>query len=251
MRGLFVLLLEKPEFIMRTAIVTGANRGIGRGIAKQLVLRGYRVILTSRDECTGKQSCDEIKGEIGTQMPGELVYHQLDVIDYASIQRLHDFVVSEFEVADILVNNAAVLLDPYGRILQTPLDIYRATIETNVYGPLALSQMFIPGMLERNYGRVVNVSSGAGQVENMVNDMTAYRLSKIALNGLTRMLANAVEGTNVLVNAGCPGWVRTDMGSPEAPRSVEEGAEGIVWLATLPDGGPHGGFFRDEQQIPW
>jgi NAD(P)-dependent dehydrogenase (short-subunit alcohol dehydrogenase family) len=239
------------EALVRTAIVTGANRGVGRGIAKQLVLLGYRVILTSRDELKGKQTINELKQEIGAKMPGDFIYHQLDVTNCESIKRLRDFVVSEYAAADVLVNNAAVLLDQYGRVLQTPLDIYRITTETNVYGPLMLCQMFIPMMLERNYGRVVNVSSGAGQVENMTNDMTAYRLSKIALNGLTLMLANSVEGTNVLVNAGCPGWVRTDMGSPDAPRSVEEGAEGIVWLATLPDGGPHGGFFRDKQPISW
>jgi NAD(P)-dependent dehydrogenase (short-subunit alcohol dehydrogenase family) len=106
-------------------------------------------------------------------------------------------------------------------------------------------------MLERGYGRVVNVSSGAGQMDDMVDDMTAYRLSKLALNGLTRILANSLRGTNVLVNAACPGWLRTDMGSPNAPRSVEEGAEGIVWLAMLPDGGPQGGFFRDQRELPW
>jgi len=236
---------------MRTAIVTGANRGVGREIAKQLVLLGYRVILTSRNELNGKRAVDELKQETGVKMPGELVYHPLDVTDSKSIQRLRGFVVSEYAAADVLVNNAAVLLDQYGRILQTPLDIYRQSLETNVYGPLLLCQAFIPLMLERRYGRVVNVSSGAGQVEDMVNDMTAYRLSKIALNGLTLMLADSVRGTNVLVNAGCPGWVRTDMGSPEAPRSPDEGAQGIVWLATLPDGGPHGGFFRDRQPIPW
>ncbi len=236
---------------MRTAIVTGANRGVGREIARQLVLLGYRVLFTSRDEVKGKQSCAKLKGELEAQRGGELVYHQLDVTDSKSIHRLHDFVMSEYGAADVLVNNAAVLLDQYGRILQTPVDIYRATIETNVYGPLALCQTFIPGMLAQNYGRVVNVSSGAGQVCDMVDDMTAYRLSKIALNGLTLMLANAVEGTNVLVNAGCPGWVRTDMGSPNAPRSAEQGAEGLVWLATLPEGGPSGGFFRDRQRIPW
>lgn len=106
-------------------------------------------------------------------------------------------------------------------------------------------------MLERNYGRVVNVSSGAGQVDDMVNDMTAYRLSKLALNGLTLMLANSLASTNILVNAACPGWVRTDMGSPNAPRSAEEGARGIVWLATLPDDGPQGVFFRDKQSLAW
>jgi NAD(P)-dependent dehydrogenase (short-subunit alcohol dehydrogenase family) len=173
------------------------------------------------------------------------------VTDAESIKRLYNFVTDTYEAADILVNNAAVLLDQFGRIIQTPLDIFRATMATNVYGPLLLCQTFLPMMVKRNYGRIVNVSSGAGQVENMVNDMTAYRLSKIALNGLTLMLAESVKGTNVLINAGCPGWVRTEMGSPDAPRSIDEGAEGIVWLATLPDGGPHGGFFRDGQLIPW
>jgi NAD(P)-dependent dehydrogenase (short-subunit alcohol dehydrogenase family) len=236
---------------MRTAIVSGANRGVGREIARQLFLRGYRVLFTSRDETKGKQSFEKLKEELGIQGDGELVFHQLDVTDPRSIHKLHDMVVSEYEAADVLVNNAAVLLDQCGRILQTELDIYRATFETNLYGPLALSQTFIPLMLERNYGRVVNVSSGAGQVEDMIDDMTAYRLSKIALNGMTLILAKVVEGTNVLVNAGCPGWVRTDMGSPEAPRSPEEGAAGIVWLATLPDGGPNGGFFRDKQRLAW
>ena len=180
---------------------------MGREIARQLFLLGYRVLFTSRDETKGKQSFDKLKEELGTQGGGELVFQQLDVTDPKSIQRLHDLVVAEYQAADVLVNNAAVLLDQCGRILQTPLDIYRATFETNLYGPLALSQTFIPLMLERNYGRVVNVSSGAGQVEDMIDDMTAYRLSKIALNGMTLILAKAVEGTNVLVNAGCPGWV--------------------------------------------
>jgi NAD(P)-dependent dehydrogenase (short-subunit alcohol dehydrogenase family) len=233
------------------AIVTGANRGIGRGVTKQLALLGYRTILTSRDELKGKLTVNELKKEIGTGPAGDLIHHQLDVTDIESIRRLYEFVMDEYEGADILVNNAAVLLDPFGRILPTPLEIYRTTMETNVHGPLLLCQTFIPMMIKRNYGRIVNVSSGAGQVENMVDDMPAYRLSKIALNGLTLMLADRVKGTNVLINAGCPGWVRTEMGSPDAPRSIEEGAEGIVWLATLPDGGPHGCFFRDGHLIPW
>jgi NAD(P)-dependent dehydrogenase (short-subunit alcohol dehydrogenase family) len=236
---------------MQTAIVTGANRGVGRGVATKLAALGYRTILTSRDERKGQQTLAEIQTEFGTGLAGELVYHQLDVTDSGSIQRLYDFVVSKYGAAEILVNNAAVLLDQCGRLLQTPLDTFRATLETNLYGPLQLCQAFLPLMLERNDGRVVNVSSGAGQIGGMINDMTAYRLSKIALNGLTLMLADSVKGTNVLVNAGCPGWVRTGMGSPEAPRSIEEGAESIVWLATLPEGGPHGGFFRDGQRIPW
>src|SRR6266498_1362976 len=238
------------ETFVRTAIVTGANRGVGRGIAKQLVLLGYRTILTSRDELKGKLTVNELKEEIGTKLASNLVYHQLDVTDTESVKRLYDFVMDGYEAADILVNNAAVLLDQFGRIIQTPLETYQITMATNVYGPLLMCQTFLPMMMKRNYGRVVNVSSGAGQVENMVNDMTAYRLSKLALNGLTLMLADSVKGTNVLINAGCPGWVRTEMGSPDAPRSIEEGAKGIVWLATLPDDGPHGGFFRDGQLIP-
>lgn len=193
---------------------------------------------------------EELK-QAGAGLPGELIPHQLDVTDPESITRLRDFVVSRYAAADVLVNNAAVLLDQNGRILQTPAETFRTTLETNLYGPLMLCQAFIPLMLERNYGRVVNVSSGAGQVEDMIDDMTAYRLSKIALNGLTLMLADSVRGTNVLVNAGCPGWVRTDMGGRNASRSIDEGADGIVWLATLPDGGPHGGFFRDRQSIAW
>ena len=114
-----------------------------------------------------------------------------------------------------------------------------------------LCQEIVPGMLERGYGRVVNVSSGAGQISSMVDDTPSYRLSKLALNGLTLMLADAVRGSNVLVNAVCPGWVRTEMGGPAAPRSIEQGADSIVWLATLPDGGRSGGFFRDRALIPW
>jgi NAD(P)-dependent dehydrogenase (short-subunit alcohol dehydrogenase family) len=236
---------------MRTAIVTGANRGVGRGIVKQLVLLGYRTILTSRDERKGKLTVNALRQEIGARLADHLIHHQLDVTDVESIKRLHDFVVAEYETADILVNNAAVLLDQFGRIIRTPVETFHATMATNVYGPLLLCQTFLPMMIKRNYGRVVNVSSGAGQVGEMVNDMPAYRLSKIALNGMTLMLADSVKGTNVLINAGCPGWVRTEMGSPNALRSIEEGAEGIVWLATLPDGGPNGGFFRDRQPIPW
>jgi NAD(P)-dependent dehydrogenase (short-subunit alcohol dehydrogenase family) len=236
---------------MRTAIVTGANRGIGRGVAKRLASLGYRTILTSREEHKGKRTVEELRKELGSELVGELLHHQLDVTDPESVKRLHDFVVENYGAADILVNNAAVLLDQFGRVLQTPLEVYRKTMTTNLYGPLLLCQTFLPKMVERNYGRIVNVSSGAGQVGSMVDDMTAYRLSKIALNGLTLMLADSVKGSNVLINAACPGWVRTDMGSPSAPRSIEEGAEGIVWLATLPEGGPHGGFFRDGQAIPW
>lgn len=236
---------------LRTAIVTGANRGIGREIARQLALHGYRVIFTSRDPLTGAGSLEKLKQELGPSMPGELVYHSLDVTDASSIKNLHAFVTTQYGAADALVNNAAILLDQYGRILHTSPEIFRQTMDANCFGPLLLCQTFIPEMLKRSYGRVVNVSSGAGQIDDMVDDMTAYRLSKLALNGLTRILADSLRGTNVLVNAACPGWVHSDMGGPQAPRTPAEGASGIVWLATLPDGGPQGGFFRDGQPISW
>jgi NAD(P)-dependent dehydrogenase (short-subunit alcohol dehydrogenase family) len=236
----------RTETTKRTAIVTGANRGLGLEICRQLAQLDYRVILTSRDEAKGLAVAETLRNG-----GGEIIYHQLDVTSRESISRLRDFVSEKFGTADALVNNAAILPDQFGRILKVEAGKFRAALETNTLGPLMLCQAFIPMMLEQNYGRVVNVSSGAGQIEGMVNDMPAYRISKIALNGLTLMLADSVKGTNVLVNAACPGWVRTDMGGPNADRSLEEGADGIVWLATLPDGGPSGGFFRDRQPIPW
>jgi NAD(P)-dependent dehydrogenase (short-subunit alcohol dehydrogenase family) len=230
----------------RTAIVTGSNRGIGLEICRQLAQLDYRVILTSRVEAKGLTAVETLQNS-----GGEIHYHQLDVTNQKSILSLRDFVINRFGAADVLVNNAAILPDPFGRILKVDAGKFQAAFETNTLGPLILCQAFIPMMRKQDYGRVVNVSSGAGQIENMLNDMPAYRLSKIALNGLTLMLAKSVKGTNVLVNAGCPGWVRSDMGGPNADRSLGKGADGIVWLATLPDGGPSGGFFRDRHPIPW
>lgn len=230
----------------RTAIVTGANRGIGLEICRQLARLDYRVILTSREEAKGMEATKTLQNN-----GAEILYHQLNVTNQESIRNLYDFVASRFGAADVLVNNAAILPDPFGRVLKVDSGKFRAALETNTLGPLMTCQAFIPMMRARNYGRVVNVSSGAGQIENMVNDMPAYRLSKIALNGLTLMLAKSVKGSNVLVNAACPGWVRSDMGGPHADRSLEEGADGIVWLATLADGGPNGGFFRDRSPISW
>jgi NAD(P)-dependent dehydrogenase (short-subunit alcohol dehydrogenase family) len=228
------------------AIVTGANRGLGLETCRQLACLGHHVILTSRDPVQGQAAAGQL-----ARLGGDVVYHQLDVTDPDSIVRLRAFVERHYGAPDALINNAAILIDLMGRVLDVEVSRYRQTMEANTFGPLMVCQAFIPLMLRQNYGRVVNVSSGAGQIESMVNDMPAYRLSKIALNGLTRILADSLQGTNVLVNAACPGWVRTDMGGPEADLSVEEGADGIVWLATLPDGGPQGGFFRHRQPIEW
>jgi NAD(P)-dependent dehydrogenase (short-subunit alcohol dehydrogenase family) len=229
----------------RIALVTGANRGIGFETCRQLGIRGYQVILTSRDAAKGEAATHRLR-----EQGYNVGYHPLEVTDGESIAQLRTFVVNTFGSIDALVNNAAIYpID--GSILNIDLTTVRETMETNVYGPLLLCQAFVPLMRAHGYGRIVNVSSGAGQLSSMTDYTPAYNLSKTALNAVTRMAADAVSGTNILVNAVCPGWVRTDMGGRSAPRSVEQGADTIVWLATLPDGGASGGFFRDRQPIDW
>jgi NAD(P)-dependent dehydrogenase (short-subunit alcohol dehydrogenase family) len=226
-------------------LISGANRGIGYETARQLLQRGCRVIVTSRDSDSGQAATDKLRAA------GEAQFHSLDVANPTSVEAIRQFISQEFGRLDVLVNNAAVYLDTSKKVLALPLETLQTTLETNLYGPLRLSQAFLPMMLEHNYGRIVNVSSGMGQMQDMSNYAAAYRLSKLALNGLTRILADAVRGKNVLVNAIDPGWVRTEMGGRNAPRSVDQGAQGIVWAATLPDDGPSGGFFRDGEPLPW
>jgi NAD(P)-dependent dehydrogenase (short-subunit alcohol dehydrogenase family) len=144
------------------------------------------------------------------------------------------------------------MLDPRGsRVLDSKLVTWRDTLETNLIGPLLLAQALVPLMKRNGYGRIVNVSSGQGQLSDMGVGTPAYRVSKTALNALTRTLAADLKGSGILVNSMCPGWVRTDMGGAGAPRTVEQGADTAVWLATLPDDGPSGGMFRDRRSIPW
>ncbi len=232
--------------VQRVAVVTGGNRGLGLETCRQLAGRGYHVILASRDGARGEAAAARLR-------PGgrDVTPFRLDVTNADDIARLVHFIRAEVGRVDVLVNNAALYLDEGRDVLAVELDVYRETMEANVYGPLMLCQALVPWMVRQRYGRVVNVSSGSGQMTDMASDTPAYRLSKAALNALTLMVADSVRGTGVLVNAVCPGWVRTDMGGPHAPRSVEQGADTIVWLATLPDDGPTGGFFRDRQPIPW
>jgi len=229
----------------RVAVVTGANRGIGFETCRQLAKKGIQVILTSRDRANGEAAVEKLQAE-GL----DVSYHPLDVTDSDSVQHLAEFIKSEFGQLDILVNNAGVLLDSSDSVLNTKIDTSRKTIDTNLYGPLLLCQALIP-LMKHNYGRVVNVSSGAGQLSDMTSGYPSYRISKTALNALTRILSNELKGTNILVNSVCPGWVKTDMGGANASKTPEQGADTIVWLATLPDNGPTSGFFRDRQPIPW
>jgi NAD(P)-dependent dehydrogenase (short-subunit alcohol dehydrogenase family) len=230
-----------------TAVVTGANRGIGHEIARQMAAKGFRVVLTARDTSKGRAAAAAMKGDVA--------FHALDVTNTASIRRL----VKDVGRIDVLVNNAGVYLEggydakgtPLSSAMATPMRVLDATLRTNLIGPFLLCQVVIPGMIERGYGRVVNVSSGSGQLSDMGGGEVAYRLSKTALNALTRVLAAETKGTGVLVNAFCPGWVKTEMGGPHAKREVGQGADTGVWLATLPARGPSGGFFRDRKPIPW
>jgi len=229
----------------RIAVVTGGNRGIGLEICRQLAQLGYQVVLTSRDEVQGLGAQQRLVAE-----GAEVGYHPLDVTDAESVHRLAEVLQQAYGRVEVLVNNAGVMLDDRD-VLEADLDIVRATMETNVYGPWRLAQALVPLMQQHGYGRIVNLSSGMGQLSGMGSHRPAYRLSKTALNALTRILAAELQGSNILVNSMSPGWVRTDMGGPSAPRSVEEGADTAVWLATLPDDGPTGGFFQDRKPIPW
>ena len=231
----------------RVAVVTGGNKGIGFEICRQLADRGLRVILTSRDVAKG-QAAQQKLNEAGA----DVVYHCLDVNDDRSVVELARYVETEQGRVDVLVNNAGILIDESGvGVLGTSLETFRKTLETNFFGALRMCQAIVPIMQRGHYGRIVNMSSGLGQLDEMGDGTAAYRTSKTALNALTRMVAAAVSGEDILVNSLCPGWVRTDMGGPNATRSVETGAETAVWLAMLAHGGPSGGFFRDKAAIPW
>jgi NAD(P)-dependent dehydrogenase (short-subunit alcohol dehydrogenase family) len=153
---------------------------------------------------------------------------------------------------DVLVNNAGIIGGGWSTsAVDVDLDQVRKTLETNFYGTWRLTQGALPLMRRNSYGRIVSLSSGMGQLSDMGGHSPAYRVSKAGLNALTRILTAELGDENILVNSCCPGWVRSDMGGPHAPRSLEEGADTVVWLATLPDDGPRGGFFRDRQPIPW
>lgn len=236
--------------VTRIALVSGGNRGIGLEIARQLARRGVKVVIGSRNLERGRVAVQSIVEE---GYPVEVV--QLDTTEESSVAAAVEEIARHHGRIDILVNNAAILIDGPGgfksSLFELKADTTRRTFETNLLGPLRLTQAVVPLMERNGYGRIVNLSSGAGQLSDMRSGFPAYRMSKTALNALTRITAAELASTKIKVNAVCPGWVRTDMGGAEAERPVEIGAETPVWLATLADDGPSGGFFRDKRPIPW
>jgi NAD(P)-dependent dehydrogenase (short-subunit alcohol dehydrogenase family) len=210
---------------------------------RQLAEKGITVILGSRNEKEGESAAEGLSGNV--------VVRQLDVVDEESVDRLVTSLEDEVGRIDILVNNAGIANDRGQRGVEADLGRVREALEANLLGAWRVCEAFIPLMQRHSYGRIVNISSGLGALNDMGGGSPGYRVSKAGLNGLTRILASELRGTGILVNSVCPGWVRTDMGGSGATRSVEEGADTPVWAATLPDNGPTGGFFRDRRPIPW
>ncbi len=228
------------------ALVTGGNRGIGLAACEGMAALGMHVFMGSRDVAKGEMAAAAL-----SQKGLSVEAVQLDVTDVNSIEQARQAIQQKHGRLDVLVNNAAVLLDENSNIMRLSIEIMRETMEANFYGPLMMCQAFLPMMQQQRSGRVVNVSSQAGQLTTMGNYAPSYSVSKTALNALTVMFAAAIHGGDIKINAMCPGWVRTDMGGPNAHRSPEQGAETILWLATLPKDGPTGGFYRDQKPLAW
>ena len=231
---------------MRAAsVVTGANRGIGLEVVRQLADRGHVVYLGSRELQSGNAAAEPLLTAGLDVRPVTL-----DVTDPATLNALAAQISEEHDHLDVLVNNAAIHYDTWQSAVEADLATVRQAIETNVLGAWQTTQALLPLLRLSSHARIVNVSSGAGSLTDMGGGTPAYRITKASLNALTRMWAAELTKPPILVNSICPGWVATDMGGPGG-RPVSEGAQGIVWAATLPDNGPTGGFFRDQQPIPW
>jgi NAD(P)-dependent dehydrogenase (short-subunit alcohol dehydrogenase family) len=234
------------EETKRIALITGSNRGIGFETAQQLGRRNFHVVIAARDDASGRKAVGEISAE-----GGSAEFLSLDVSSSGSIRKAATEFAAIADRLEVLVNNAGIYPDEGQSILTIARDRMADTFHTNTFGPLEVTQAFLPYLRRAESARVINVSSGYGQLDDLSPGVPSYCLSKLALNGLTIMLAKALEVDNIAVNSMCPGWVRTEMGGPNATRSLEEGADMIVWLANE---APHrltGKFFRSREEIPW
>jgi NAD(P)-dependent dehydrogenase (short-subunit alcohol dehydrogenase family) len=225
------------------SLVTGANRGIGREVARQLAGRGHHVLVGGRNVAEAKAAADVITAEGGAAVEVEL-----DVVSAESVRAAATTIAADVGRLDVLVNNAAINYDTWQRAVDADLAEVEETLDTNLFGVWRVTQAMLPLLRDSAHARIVNVSSGAGALADMGGRAPGYRVSKVGVNALTRMWAAELPG--ILVNSVCPGWVATDMGGAGG-RPIEDGAAGIVWAATLPDDGPTGGFFRDGRPIDW
>ena len=230
---------------MKTALITGANKGIGREVAQQLATKGFHVFVGARNAKAGRKAADEIAKKCG-----KATFLEMDVADIDSvITAAREFSKIEDHL-DVLVNNAGIIVEGDNAILEISVDLFRKTLETNTLGALRVTRAFAPLLRKSKAPRVINVSSGGGQLTGGADRWApAYCISKTALNGTTVQLAAALP--KFAVNSVCPGWVRTEMGGENASRSVEEGADTIVWLASEAPQKVTGKFLRDRKEIPW
>lgn len=230
---------------IKVALITGANRGMGLATSKKLAELGFKVIMLGRNE-------SELKKEVQSLVDKHYLAEAFmcDVGSDNDINRLINYLSTKYESIDVLINNAGIYVEE-GDIFSADEKVMRKTFETNTIGPFNLMKGIIPMMLKQGHGRVVNVSSGLGSFEGASGNCASYCVSKVSLNMLTNLFAAETQGSDVKVNAICPGWVKTDMGGANATRTIEEGIYGIIWAATLDDNGPNGGFFRDGKAIAW
>lgn len=241
----FSLLTQLMSTSPSIALVTGANRGLGKETVRQLAVKGFHVILTSRSE-SGREVARQFKVQ-GL----DVIFHQLDVADGQSIAELAEYLRENYDHLDVLINNAGIHYDTFQNTLNADFSIVEEALRVNAIGPWRVSKALMPLLKKSKGARIVNVSSSSGSFADSWPGTPAYSMSKTALNMLTLKMAADLEGTNVKVNSICPGWVRTDMGGPEAPRNVTEGAGSILRAALIPADGPSGGFFRDGEMISW
>jgi len=230
----------------KIAAVTGGNRGIGFQICRDIANKDLKVLLTARNSQKGAESAKILQDE-GL----DVTFYELDVSSAESIDNFVSRVTKAFSRIDVLVNNAAIIPDARSSGLLVEIQELQVSFETNVYGIIRLSQKIIPLMIKNNYGRIINLSSGMGQFADMGSGYLAYRISKTAVNTITKVLANETDSYNIQINSVDPGWVKTEMGGAGASSSVEEGADTIVWLSTRPDNSPTGMFYKKREIISW
>ncbi len=230
----------------QVALVTGGNRGIGYELVKQLAQAGFKVILASRNPESGRKAVQKLK-----EYNLDVSFVAMDVSNQESISQAASAVNEQYGRLDVIINNAGVYLDENKQLLTMEPALLESTMDTNFFGVYHVIRTFIPLMKKHGYGRIINVSSEMGAMQDMSSRGTgAYRVSKLALNGLTQLLAAELHG-NGKINAVCPGWVSSDMGGPSAPRTPKQAAQSILWLATIGPEGPSGGFFRDGKPLKW